>query len=171
MTAGVRFPLPQAPKLYRLSWHLLWNINPTVMKQPSLFTTGRPIYSFFSTKWETLLFSTRTKMKNGRGELQIFHFLKRPIGLIYISGGSFQWDDKLSAGICGKRISNRTPCNRGFRCWQTREQYLPTECQHFLICHLNCKTLWNTVYKTLQHTIQRESYSGETKNKNYMLVF
>lgn len=34
--------------------------------------------------------------------------------------------------------------------WRAREQYLPPECQQFPIRHLNSRTLWKTLYKTVR---------------------
>lgn len=51
---------------------------------------------------------------------------------------------------------------------RAREQYLPPECQQFPIHHLNCKTLWNTLHKTVHgisstwhHAIPKKSSAAE----------
>lgn len=64
--------------------------------------------------------------------------------------------------------------------WRAREQYLPLECQQFPIRHLNCKTLWKTLYKTVHgispawhHGIQKKKKlsSREMRTENSLLVF
>lgn len=48
--------------------------------------------------------------------------------------------------------------------WRAREQYLPPECQQFPIHHLNCKTLWKTLYKTV-HGISPAQHHGIQRRK------
>lgn len=74
-------------------------INPTLKEQPSLFSHRK------------LNKGQRNRLTDKEGE-KCGIYSK---GFFHISGEYFQWDDKLSAGICSKWISHNTPRNRGFR--------------------------------------------------------
>lgn len=105
----VSVPMPQGPGLYKLSWHLLWKINPTFVYHQETFLSHRKLK-----KRQRNRLIDKEGEKCGTKDIILFLNVYSK-GFFHISGGSFQWDDKLSAGICSKWISHHTPRNRGFR--------------------------------------------------------
>lgn len=161
----VSVPMPQGPGLYKLSWHLLWQINPTFVYRQETFLSHRKL-----NKRQRNRLIDKEGEKYGKGRISHFFIMSTVKASSIFQGDLFNEMTSFLQESVVNGFHTTLLATGDLGRWRAREQYLPPECQQFPIRHLNCKTLWKTLYKTVHgispawhHGIPKKKYSAAEK--------